>query len=153
MKNMRVAALTATSVLGLFAFSGCAGTTTDALVANASDKAGSTAKAKGSEYTKSQERAIAAAKQYLDTAPFSKAGLIRQLSSSAGSGYPKADAKFAVNHIKVDWNKQAYTAAKNYLDMSPMSLRELTTQLESSAGDGFTHAEAVAGATKAYNES
>lgn len=107
----------------------------------------------GPTYTESQQNAIDSAQQYLAMQPFSKAGLINQLSSSAGEGYPMADAVFAVNHIgPVDWTHEAYLSAKQYLQMQPQSLSDLITQLESSAGEGFTHAQAVAGATQAYNE-
>ncbi|MGH8894422.1 MAG: Ltp family lipoprotein [Actinomycetes bacterium] len=93
--------------------------------------------------TASQENAVQAAENYLDFAPFSKKGLIQQLSSQAGDGYPKADAVFAVNHIDVNWNEQAVKAAKNYLDLTPFSRDGLVQQLSSSAGDDYTHAQAV----------
>ena len=99
--------------------------------------------------TKSQEQAIGSAEQYLSFSPFSRKGLIEQLSSSAGDGYTKADATFAVDHITVNWNEQAAKAAKAYLEMSHFSRQGLIKQLESSAGDGFTHAQAVYGVTKA----
>jgi hypothetical protein len=53
---------------------------------------------------------------------FSKAGLIQQLSSPAGEGYSKADAKAAANHVDADWN----------------------------AGETFTPAQARYAANKAY---
>ena len=43
----------------------------------------------------------------------SRAGLIRQLSSKAADGYKRKDAVFAVNHIKVNWNKEAVQSAKS----------------------------------------
>ena len=93
--------------------------------------------------TASQENAVGAAENYLDFTAFSKKGLIRQLSSKAGDGYPKADAVFAVNHITVDWNEQAVKAAKNYLDLTSFSRDGLIQQLSSAAGDQYTHAQAV----------
>lgn len=95
------------------------------------------------EMTASQENAVGAAESYLDFAPFSKKGLIRQLSSDAGDGYPKADAEFAVSHIEVDWNEQAVKAAENYLDFTSFSRDGLIQQLSSDAGDGYTRAQAV----------
>ncbi len=80
---------------------------------------------------------------------FSKAGLIKQLSSEYGDGYPKKDAEFAVNHIDVDWNHQAYQAAMSYLQMKGFSHKGLVRQLESKYGDGFTHEQAEYGVTKA----
>jgi hypothetical protein len=100
-------------------------------------------------YTVSQENAIASAQDYLDYSAFSQAGLIGQLSSKAGEGFPKADAIFAVNHIEVDWNQQAAAAAKDYLDYSSFSRAGLIGQLESKAGEGFTHAQAVYGVNQA----
>lgn len=101
-------------------------------------------------YTPGQTRAIESAKQYLSMQGFSKVGLIEQLSSKYGEGFSLANATFAVNHIRVDWNQQAYRSAKTYLAMEPFSLPGLIEQLESSAGEGFTHEQAVYGATKAY---
>src|SRR5689334_5295427 len=42
------------------------------------------------EMTRSQANALASATDYLENQSFSKKGLIEQLSSSAGEGYPKA---------------------------------------------------------------
>jgi hypothetical protein len=100
--------------------------------------------------TSGQKNALQSAQDYLDVMPFSKAGLIRQLSSSAGDGYSKADATFAANHVDADWNKEAVEAAKNYLDMMPMSKEALIQQLSSSAGDKYTRAQARYAASKVY---
>lgn len=94
----------------------------------------------GPSYTASQEQAIRQAKAYLAMSGFSKKGLIDQLSSDAGDGFPKADARFAVNHITVNWRHQAVRSAKNYLDMSGFSRKGLVDQLEY---DGYTHHQAV----------
>lgn len=96
----------------------------------------------GPQYTPSQQNAITAARNYLDTEAFSKIGLIQQLSSSAGDGYPYADAVFAVDHIKVDWYQEAVQAAKNYLQMQSFSCQGLVQQLSSSAGDQYTPGQA-----------
>lgn len=106
--------------------------------------------------TASQKNAYKSALNYLDTQPFSKQGLIEQLSSEDGEGYPEKDAEFAVNfiekHHEVNWNKQAYKAAKEYLENDSFSESGLIEQLESSYGEGFTHEQAVYGAHKAYAE-
>lgn len=99
--------------------------------------------------TKSQEQAVGSAESYLSFTAFSRKGLIRQLSSSAGEGFSVADATFAVDHVKVDWNEQAAKSAKKYLEMTHFSRKGLIRQLESSAGEGFTHAQAVYGVNKA----
>lgn len=104
--------------------------------------------------TTAQENAYKAAKNYIDVMPFSRQGLINQLSSEYGDQYDSADAEFAVSQLEkngeVDWNAEAYEAAKNYLDTMSFSKQGLIEQLESEYGDGFTHEQAVYGADKAY---
>lgn len=97
--------------------------------------------------TKSQEQAVGSAESYLELTAFSRKGLIQQLSSSA-VGFSKADATFAVDHIKVDWNEQAAKSAKSYLELTNFSRAGLIQQLSSDAV-GFTHAQAVYGVNKA----
>jgi hypothetical protein len=99
--------------------------------------------------TASQEQAIGSAESYLAYTAFSRKGLIRQLSSDAGEGFSVADATYAVDHIKVDWNEQAAKKAREYLAMTHFSRSGLIRQLESDAGEGFTHRQAVYGVTKA----
>ena len=93
----------------------------------------------GPEFTVGQENAIAAAESYIDTMPFSKTGLIDQLKYEK---YASADARFAVNHIAVDWNEQAAKAAESYLDTMPFSRQGLIDQLEF---EGFTTQQAIYG--------
>jgi predicted 3-demethylubiquinone-9 3-methyltransferase (glyoxalase superfamily) len=102
-------------------------------------------KPKPKPLTAGQENAIAAAEDYLETMPFSRSGLIEQLSSEYGSGFSKADATFAVNHIDVNWTEQAARAAKDYLETMPFSRSGLIEQLSSEYGSGFTHKQAVYG--------
>jgi Host cell surface-exposed lipoprotein len=102
------------------------------------------------EMTASQERAVQSAEDYLDYQAFSKKGLIQQLSSDAGEGFPRADAVFAVNHVDVDWREQAVKAARSYLDMQSFSRSGLIEQLSSSAGEGFTRAQAQYAVNKVY---
>ncbi len=94
--------------------------------------------------TVEQENAVQAARDYLDFMAFSKEGLIDQLSSEAGDGYPEDVARFAVEHIEseVDWNEQAVKSAESYLELMPFSRAELIDQLSSDAGDGFTREQA-----------
>lgn len=100
-------------------------------------------KAETTGYTVARQNAIDSAKSYLDMGGgFSRLGLIEQLSSGAGEGFTKADAEFAVDHIKVNWNKQAVLSAKSYLQMGGMSRTELIDQLSSQAGEQFTLAQA-----------
>lgn len=93
-----------------------------------------------------QKNAARAAQSYLDMQGFSRKGLISQLSSDAGDGFPVKVATAAVDSLHVDWNAQAAKAAKGYLDMQGFSRAGLISQLESSSGDGFTHDQAVYGA-------
>ena len=95
------------------------------------------------ELTTGQEQAIGAAKDYLDTSAFSRAGLIEQLSSAYGSGFSKADATFAVDHLDVNWKEQAVLSAKEYLQTMHFSRAGLIQQLSSAYGSKFTRAEAT----------
>jgi hypothetical protein len=97
--------------------------------------------------TASQVQAIGSAESYLSFTAFSRKGLIRQLSSDAGEGFSVADATFAVDHVKVDWDEQAVKKAREYLSLQHFSRKGLIHQLE--AGEQFTHAQAVYGVTKA----
>lgn len=105
------------------------------------------------EFTPEQDNAIRAALDYLDFSSFSRKGLIGQLSSRAGDGYPKKVARFAVNQIEkrgaVDWNAEAVEAAESYLEFSTFSCNGLVQQLSSKAGDQFTAEQARHGATEA----
>lgn len=98
------------------------------------------------EMTRSQEQAVRAAENYIQTMPFSKKGLIEQLVYEQ---FSEADATFAVNHIDVDWKEQAVKAAQNYLDTMPFSQADLIDQLKY---DGFTQAQAEHGAAVAFSE-
>jgi hypothetical protein len=100
------------------------------------------------ELTASQENAIGSAEDYLEYSAFSRTGLIEQLSSEYGEGFPKADAIFAVNHIEVDWNEQAAKSAKEYLDYDSFSRQGLIDQLSSEYGEGFSLAQAIYGVSK-----
>jgi hypothetical protein len=98
-----------------------------------------------------QQQAVEAAQNYLSIGSgFSRSGLIKQLSSSYGSGFPNAVAVFAVNHLDPDWNQQAVIAAKDYKQTGGgFSCSGMIQQLSSSYGSGFTHAQAVYGARQA----
>jgi len=100
--------------------------------------------------TRAQANAMQAARSYLDLQGFSRKGLVKQLSSSAGDGYARADAEYAVDHLDIDWNAQAVRSAKQYLDMQAFSRSALIEQLSSSAGDGYTRAQAQHAADTVY---
>jgi Host cell surface-exposed lipoprotein len=88
------------------------------------------------------QNAINAAKQYLQYQPFSKQGLIDQLDSSYGNGYPVSVATAAVNSLNVNWNAEAVLAARQYLKDESFSCQGLIQQLSSSYGDKYTLAQA-----------
>jgi Host cell surface-exposed lipoprotein len=91
----------------------------------------------------SEQQAVDSAQNYLSMGKgFSQAGLFQQLTSSAGEGFTAADATFAINYLKPDWNAQAVESAKGYLAMGGFSRSGLIEQLTSSAGEGFTEAQA-----------
>ncbi|NBU30768.1 MAG: hypothetical protein EBS41_04580 [Actinobacteria bacterium] len=98
--------------------------------------------------TAAMKQALGAAKDYLAYDSFSRQGLIDQLSSPYGGQFKKADATWAVDQLKVNWNKQAYLAAKGYLAYSHFSRQGLIDQLSSKYGGKFTLAQAKYAANK-----
>ena len=74
---------------------------------------------------------------------FSRAGLIDQLSSSAGDQFSVADATWAVDHSGADWYAQAVMSAKGYMKMGGFGRASHIDQLTSSAGEQFTLAQAT----------
>jgi hypothetical protein len=98
-----------------------------------------------------QREALGSARDYLSSGSFSRAGLIRQLTSSYGEGVSRADAVWGVNHAHANWNAEAVQAAKSYLSSGHFSRAALIQQLESPYGEQFTHAQAVYGVSVAYH--
>lgn len=107
-----------------------------------------------SSWTREQQNAYKAAKSYLNFLPFSKQGLIEQLSSEYGDQYPEEVAVFAVEQLEergeVDWYEQAEKCAKSYLEVMDFSRQELIDQLSSEYGDQFTVEQAEAAVEKVY---
>jgi hypothetical protein len=95
--------------------------------------------------TSSQQQALDSAQSYLsDGQGFSRAGLIDQLSSSAGEGFSHADAVWAADHSGADWKAQAVLSAQGYLrDGQGFSRSGLIEQLTSPYGEQFTLAQAT----------
>lgn len=91
------------------------------------------------DWTVSQRQAVAKAESYLEFMAFSRVGLIKQLKYEK---FSEADATFAVDHIKVDWNEQAAKKAQSYLDTQAFSREGLLNQLDY---EGFTPEEATHG--------
>ncbi|WP_246260688.1 Ltp family lipoprotein [Cellulomonas taurus] len=107
------------------------------------------AAAEAAKGTVSQQNAYQAAQSYLSFTSFSRAGLIDQLTSEYGDGYPPEDAEFAVARLEaeggVDWNAEAAEAAASYLGFTSFSRQGLLDQLTSEYGDGFTPEQAEYG--------
>jgi Host cell surface-exposed lipoprotein len=134
-----------------FMSSSCGTTTTGSATTTGSGPAAKAPASEAPDETAGQKNARESAESYLDTGAFSRNGLIKQLSSSYGEGYSKAEAIYAVNHVDVNWNEEAVEAAKGYLDTGSFSRNGLIQQLSSSYGDGFTRAQAVYAVNKAYH--
>lgn len=96
--------------------------------------------------TEGQQQAVGKAEEYLSFIAFSKDGLVFQLVTF--DKFARADAKFAVNHIKVDWNEQAVKKAQSYLDSTHFSREGLIAQLKH---DKFTDEQAKLGTEKAFS--
>ena len=105
-------------------------------------------------WTSEQKNAYNAGLSYLEFTAFSKQGLIDQLSSEYGEGYPLEVAEFAVNKIEergeVDWVEQAKRSAQNYLDFSDFSKQGLIDQLSSEYGEQFTIEQATEAVEAVY---
>ena len=151
-KTWKIIAVSVGAVVVISAASGGSksGTTSSPSTAAQTTESAKPPAPKQPEMTSGQANALDAAKSYLESSGFSKAGLIDQLSSSAGDGYSKADSRFAAEHAGADWNAEAVEAAKSYLDSSSFSKSGLIEQLSSSAGDQFTSAQARYAASKVY---
>jgi hypothetical protein len=91
-----------------------------------------------------EQQAVDSAQSYLALEQgFSRAGLIQQLTSSSGAGFTAANAQFAIDYLKPDWDAQAVLSAKSYLALGQgFSRAGLIQQLTSSSGAGFTQAQA-----------
>lgn len=90
-----------------------------------------------------KDRAVEAAKNYIDMMGFSEKGLTDQL---VFDGFNKEDAAYGAANAGADWEAEAAESAKNYIDMMPMSRSALIDQL---VFDGYTSAQAEAGADAA----
>lgn len=134
------------------AFASAAAAAASASAAAAAEQASASASAAAEQArvgTLSEQNAHASALSYLQTSSFSRRGLLEQLTSSAGEGFPRRDAEFAVERVEkegmVNWNERAAQSAKQYLKTSSFSRAGLLEQLTSSAGEGFTQSQALYG--------
>ncbi|MGH3703468.1 MAG: Ltp family lipoprotein [Agromyces sp.] len=95
--------------------------------------------------TLAQENALRTAGDYIAYMPFSRQGLIDQMTSEYGSGYDVETATWAVDYLAIDYNAQAAKAAQQYLDMTAFSRDGLFEQLTSEYGGQYTPEQANAG--------
>lgn len=96
------------------------------------------------------QNAIASAQSYVSMTAFSKSGLITQLTSEYGEGYPSDIATKAVESLDVNWKAEAVESAESYLAMTSFSRSGLIQQLTSEYGEGFTQAQAEYAVSKVY---
>ncbi len=108
-----------------------------ATLSNGTEARTSETSASASQFTRSQENAVASAESYLSFSAFSRSGLIDQLEFE---GFANAEAALAVDYLEVDWNAQASLSAESYLDSSAFSKSGLSKQLEF---EGFTSNQAA----------
>ena len=112
--------------------------------ANSAPSTAAAAAPAGPSMTTAQQQAVEAAQGYLGMGSgFSYESLLNQLTSSAGNGFAKPDAEFAIKYLNPNWDQQAVDTAQGYLGMGTgFSEQGLLKQLTSSAGNGFTEAQA-----------
>jgi hypothetical protein len=86
--------------------------------------------------------ALKKAQTYSDRMHMSKQGLYNQLTSAYGEKFPEDAAKYAIENINVDWNKNALEKAKSYATKMHMSKQGVYDQLVSEFGEKFLPEEA-----------
>lgn len=82
------------------------------------------------------------AQSYSDTMHMSKQGIYDQLTSEYGEDFDKKSAKYAIEHVKANWKKNALAKAKSYQKDMHMSKSAIYDQLISEYGEQFTAKEA-----------
>lgn len=97
---------------------------------------------KGRKPTQSELNALNKAQSYSDHQYMSKNRLYRQLTSSYGEGFTAAEAQYAIEHVKADWNYNALQTGKHYYTRQNMSKSRVYQQLVSPYGEDFTPEQA-----------
>lgn len=97
---------------------------------------------KGRSLKREEKAALSKAKFYATTLHLSKKGLYSQLTSEYGEKFPADAAQYAVDQIKVDYNKNALETAKTYVKDLNMSTQAVYDELVSEYGGQFTPSEA-----------
>lgn len=107
--------------------------------APAAPKTTAPAAPKTQELSVSQEQAVESAKEYIESGDFSRLALVEQLKYE---GFTTKEAKYAVDHITVNWLAEADGSAARYLDTGSFSHQALMDQL---LYEGFTKVQAAHG--------
>ena len=89
-----------------------------------------------------KQNALTNAKFYGEEMHMSKADIYDQLTSEYGGKFNEEDAQYAVDNIKIDYNKNALAQAKQYQKDMHMSKADIKDQLTSEYGGKFTESEA-----------
>lgn len=105
---------------------------------SSSSSSSSTSSSKKENVPTAFTSALHKAQTYSDTMRMSKQGIYDQLTADAGDKFKPEAAKYAVDHVKADWNKNALEKAKSYQKDQDMSPDEIRDQLTSNAGEKFT---------------
>ncbi|MFG1663761.1 Ltp family lipoprotein [Staphylococcus epidermidis] len=92
--------------------------------------------------TRLQKAALETAKSYSDDLNMSKEKIYDILTSEVVEKFTKEDAKFAIDHLNADYNKNALETAKSYAKDMHMSNDAIYDILKSSDGEKFTESEA-----------
>jgi hypothetical protein len=130
--------ITAVGVAGLLAFTGAVATP---IAQAAAETAAPTAQMSS---TVGQRNALSSAESYLRSQSFSKVGLREQLEYE---DFSRSEARWAVNHVYVNWKTQAAGSARSYLRSQSFSRQGLYDQLRY---ENFTPSQARYGVWKAY---
>ena len=86
--------------------------------------------------------ALVKAESYAENMHMSKAAIYDQLVSEYGEQFSEDAARYAVNHIDVDWKANALAKAESYQTNFSMSPNAIYDQLISEYGEQFTPEEA-----------
>ncbi|WP_114603156.1 Ltp family lipoprotein [Staphylococcus sp. EZ-P03] len=89
--------------------------------------------------------ALKTAESYKRSVPMSKKGLYEQLTSENGNKFPEAAAKYAMEHVTIDYKENAVKSAKSYAKNLHLSDAEILEQLQSENGEKYTPEEAKYG--------
>lgn len=96
----------------------------------------------GKKPTTGETNALKKAETYSSVMHMSKKRIYKQLTSEYGEGFTAAEAQYAIDNIKADWNANALATAKNYQETMSMSKSAIYKQLISEYGEEFTKDEA-----------